>query len=34
VELQDARLKENLNNICERLENLKHLIREYESPSI
>ena len=34
VELQDARLKENLDNICIRLENLKHLIREYESPSI
>lgn len=33
VEIQDARLKENLDNICTRLENLKHSLREIESPS-
>ena len=34
VELQDARLRGSLENICTRLENLKRWIREYEKPPI
>lgn len=32
VELQDARLRGSLENICTRLENLKRWIREFEKP--
>ena len=32
VELQDARLRGSLENICMRLENLKRWIREFEKP--
>ena len=34
VELQDARLRGSLENICTRLENLKRWIKEYEKPPI
>jgi len=32
VELQDARLRGSLENICMRLENLKRWIKEFEKP--
>jgi len=34
VELQDARLRGSLENICMRLENLKRWIKEFEKPPV